>query len=231
MKEASGFFAYASMPADIGQTIERSAANSAVSSGTSTISTWAELDIVGHFISDKVLEGIEYADFFIADISELNFNVTYEIGYAIGKSKRILLVKNKSIQPQGLKISDVGIFDTLGYKEYQNSFELNTFLNNTSTLKPIDVSVALNIKAPVYLLDTPHKTDWSTRIISRIKKAGFTFRNFDPNESPRLSAYDAINQVAQSYGVVVPLLSSHSVGATTHNMRAAFIAGLNSCSE
>lgn len=226
MKEASGFFAYASMPADIGQTIERSAANSAVSSGTSTISTWAELDIVGHFISDKVLEGIEYADFFIADISELNFNVTYEIGYAIGKSKRILLVKNKSIQPQGLKISDVGIFDTLGYKEYQNSFELNTFLNNTSTLKPIDVSVALNIKAPVYLLDTPHKTDWSTRIISRIKKAGFTFRNFDPNESPRLSAYDAINQVAQSYGVVVPLLSSHSVGATTHNMRAAFIAGL-----
>ncbi|MFQ2529548.1 hypothetical protein ACK30K_19450 [Aeromonas caviae] len=141
MKEASGFFAYASMPADIGQTIERSAANSAVSSGTSTISTWAELDIVGHFISDKVLEGIEYADFFIADISELNFNVTYEIGYAIGKSKRILLVKNKSIQPQGLKISDVGIFDTLGYKEYQNSFELNTFLNNTSTLRKVRTSI------------------------------------------------------------------------------------------
>src|SRR5690606_23272537 len=83
-----------------------------------------------------------------------------------------------------------------------------------------------NVKAPVYLLDTPNKTDWSTRITSRIKKAGFIFRNFDPNELPRLSAYDAINQVAQSYGVVVPLLAERATGSAIHNMRAAFIAGL-----
>ncbi|MDN8812074.1 hypothetical protein Q0M12_13825, partial [Staphylococcus aureus] len=87
-----------------------------------------------------------------------------------------------------------------GFQEYQNSPELSGFLNNASAWKSIDVSAALNLKAPVYLLDTPHKTDWSTRIISRIKKGGFIFRNFDPNETPRLSAYDAINQVAQSYG-------------------------------
>lgn len=226
MKDVTGFFAYASTPAEIGQTIERAAANCAKTSGATDISTWVALDIVGHFISSEVLAGIEAADFLIADISELNFNVTYEVGYAIGKSKRVLLVKNKSLQSRGLKISDVGIFDTLGYKEYQNSSELSAFLSNTSALKAIDVSAALNIKAPVYLLDTPYKTDWSTRIISRIKKAGFTFRNFDPNESPRLSAYDAINQVAQSYGVVVPLLSSGATGAAIHNMRAAFIAGL-----
>lgn len=226
MKDVIGFFAYASTPAEIGQTIESAVATSSRTNTKTVVSTWRALDIVGHFISDEVLASIDAADFLVADISELNFNVTYEIGYALGKSKRVLFVKNKSLQSQGLKISDVGIFDTLGFQEYQNSLELSGFLNNASAWKSIDVSAALNLKAPVYLLDTPHKTDWSTRIISRIKKGGFIFRNFDPNETPRLSAYDAINQVAQSYGVVVPLLSTGATGAAIHNMRAAFIAGL-----
>lgn len=226
MKDVIGFFAYASTPVEIGQTIESAVATSSRTNTKTVVSTWRALDIVGHFISDEVLASIDAADFLVADISELNFNVTYEIGYALGKSKRVLLVKNKSLQSQGLKISDVGIFDTLGFQEYQNSPELSGFLNNASAWKSIDVSAALNLKAPVYLLYTPHKTDWSTRITSRIKKAGFIFRNFDPNETPRLSAYDAINQVAQSYGVVVPLLSTGATGAAIHNMRAAFIAGL-----
>jgi hypothetical protein len=227
MKQTIGFFAYASKPMDVGQTIETAVGIVSKLSGTNIIKTWTALDIVGQFISNEVLSGIDAADLLIADITELNFNVTYEIGYAIGKGKQVLLVKNRSIQSRGLKISDVGIFDTLGYKEYQNSTELSEFISSKKELKPLDVSAFLNMKAPVYLLDAPNKTDWSTRIISRIKKAGFTFRNFDPNESPRLSAYDAIAQVAQSYGVVVPLLSFNSIGADIHNMRAAFIAGLS----
>lgn len=226
MTSIRGFFAYASIPSEVGQTIERAVATGGKAGGTPQISTWMALDIVGHFIAGEVLSGIDSADFLIADITELNFNVTYEIGYAIGKSKPVLLVRNKSFQPRSVKISDVGIFDTLGYKEYQNSAELTAFTAGASNLKAIDAGTPLNLKAPVYLLDTPHKTDWSTRVISRIKKGGFTFRNFDPNESPRLSAYDAIAQVAQSYGVVVPLLQANATGAAIHNLRAAFIAGL-----
>lgn len=226
MKGITGFFAYASTPSEVGQTIERAVVAITKTGSPIEISTWIALDIVGHFISGEVLAGIDAADFLIADITELNFNVTYEIGYAIGKSKPVLLVRNKSFQSRNVRISDVGIFDTLGYREYQNSSELSAYLGSASTLKAIDAVAPLNIKAPVYLLDTPHKTDWSTRVISRIKKAGFIFRNFDPNESPRLSAYDAISQVAQSYGIVVPLLQANATGAAIHNMRAAFIAGL-----
>ncbi|MCV0437082.1 MAG: nucleoside 2-deoxyribosyltransferase [Hydrogenophaga sp.] len=227
MSEIVGFFAYASSPVEIGQTIERAIDEGRKVSGGVIVKTWTALDIVGHFISTEVLNDIESADFVVADITELNFNVAYEIGYAIGKSKRVLLVKNKAIQPRGMKISDVGIFDTLGYKEYQNSAEMALILQNATSSKPLDVSALLNIKAPVYLIDTPNKTDWSSRIVSRIKKAGFIFRTFDPNEAPRLSAYDAITQVAQSYGVVVPLLASNATGASIHNMRAAFVAGLS----
>jgi len=222
----TGFYAYASLPAEIGQTIEEAASN--VNSGaTIGVETWQALDIAGQFISEKVLEGIDSCDFFIADISVLNFNVTYEIGYAIGREKRILLTKNRSIRECGPTIKEVGIFDTLGYKEYQNSIELCAFIKEANNSEPLNIPSKINIKSPVYLLEGLHKTDWATRIVSRIKKARFLFRSFDPNEQPRLSANDAINQVSQSHGVVIPLLSCSAVGAEVHNMRGAFIAGLS----
>ena len=83
----TAFYAYPAMPAKIGQTIEDTIDNINEKDGPISVSSWKSLDIVGQFISDKVLTGIDYADIFIADISVLNFNVTYEIGYAIGRKK------------------------------------------------------------------------------------------------------------------------------------------------
>lgn len=222
----NGFFAYPSAPAEIGQPIESAAEKINNANNKNNVSTWKSLDIVGQFISSKVIAGINDNDFLIADISKLNFNVTYEIGYAIGKQKRIILTKNSSLISDDSLIKEVGIFDTIGYIEYQNSDQLIHLVSNVNDNSPLDILVPINKKAPVYLLDTPYKTDWSTRIVSRIKKSGYIFRNFDPNELPRLSAYDAISQVSQSYGIVVPLLSTNSKGHEIHNIRAAFIAGL-----
>lgn len=220
-----GFYAYASAPDEIGQTVEQ-AVKAVNASPRVTVETWKALDIPGHFISEKVLEGIDTCTFLIADISVLNFNVTYEIGYAIGKRKRILLTKNKSVREGSLTIREVGIFDTIGYQEYQNSAELSKFIDSANHASPLNIPSKINIKSPVYLLEGMHKTDWASRIVSRIKKARFLFRSFDPNEQPRLSANDAIDQVSQSHGVVVPLLSNTTVGSEVHNMRGAFIAGL-----
>lgn len=226
-KKGSGFFAYASTPIEIGETIEKAVKEiNNDSSSTVELETWRALDIPGHFISEKVLEGIDASDFIVADISVLNFNVTYEIGYAIGKKKRVLLTRNKSIREGDLTIREVGIFDTLGYKEYQNSRELSQFISLANQTNPLNINKKINIKSPVYLLEGQHKTDWASRIVSRIKKARYLFRSFDPNEQPRLSANDAIDQVAQSHGVVVPLLSSNAVTSEVHNMRGAFISGL-----
>lgn len=222
----SGFYAYASHPPEIGQTIEQAVA-ALKSSSKSEVVTWKALDIPGHFIAEEVLEGIGSSDFLVADISILNFNVTYEIGYAIGRGKRVLLTRNKTIKETSPAIREVGIFDTLGYKEYQNSQELREFISTSNKITPLVISNKINTKSPVYFLEGMHKTDWASRIISRIKKARFLFRSFDPNEQPRLSANDAIVQVSQSHGVVVPLLSNNVVGADVHNIRGAFIAGLS----
>jgi hypothetical protein len=79
---------------------------------------------------------------------------------------------------------------------------------------------------PVYLIEARIRTDPVTRIISRVKKARLFFRSYDPQESARLSGSDAFTQVAESYGVLLHLLSNHMVDAPIHNIRVAFLAGL-----
>jgi hypothetical protein len=221
MTSSKFFFAYPSNPSVIGQPIETAITKSI------DVKSWKALDVYGHFIAEEVVAGINSCNTFVADISVLNFNVTYEIGFAIGKQKRILLTKNSSIKEIGAYIRNVGIFDTIGYSSYENSTQLSDLIHNSISNNPLKISFPINTKAPVYLIDTKHKTDWATRIVSRVKKAGYIYRSFDPNESPRLSAYDAIFQVASSYGVVVPLLSTAYENSTIHNMRASFIAGLS----
>jgi hypothetical protein len=62
--------------------------------------------------------------------------------------------------------------------------------------------------------------------MARIKKARLRFRQFDPEEQSRLRAGEAIDNVAESHGVVTVLLPRDRVDAVVHNYRAAFVAGL-----
>jgi hypothetical protein len=218
------FFAYASNPSSVGEIIE--SAVKKINSFSEKIKSWKEVNVVGSFIIAGIQKAIDEREVFVADITTLNFNVTYEVGYAIGRGKKILIVKNKSITESDPRIGEVGIFDTIGYSEYTNSDQLYAFLLNPNANVLLGDRPQLNTKVPLYILEQKFKTDYATRITARIKKAKYFYRSFDPNETPRLSAYDAINQVGQSYGVLVSLLSKETNDYKIHNLRAAFIAGL-----
>ena len=61
-----GFYAYASHPPEIGQTIEQ--AVEALKANTKIdVKTWRTLDIPGHFISQEVLEEIDSCGFLLCN--------------------------------------------------------------------------------------------------------------------------------------------------------------------
>lgn len=221
------FYAYPSAPVQIGDAVEHAIRTLHENFGITTVRSWRTLDIAGHFIADQVLNKIEEANVFIADVSQLNFNVTYEVGFALAKGKRVVLTRHKGLQAKPPLIADVGIFDTLGYLEYQNSDELGGIIRSITDPTPSIKNIyALNKKAPVYLIAARLRTDPVTRIISRVKKAKLFFRNFDPQETPRLSATNAFEQVSQSFGVLVHLLPERITDSHVHNIQSAFLAGL-----
>lgn len=223
----SSFFAYPNSPTQVGDAVEHAIRILRENFGITTVQSWRALDIAGHFIADQVLDKIEGSSVFFADVSQLNFNVAYEVGFALAKGKRVVLTRHKGLQAKPPLIADVGIFDTLGYLDYQNGDELAAIIRGVANAEPSVKNVySLNKKAPVYLIAARVRTDPVTRIISRVKKAKLFFRNFDPQETPRLSATNAFEQVSQSFGVLLHLLPERVSDSHIHNIQAAFLAGL-----
>lgn len=223
----SGLVAYPCEPKEIGQTICRCLETIHQNDRFRQLLGWEENDIPGRFVTTEVLNRIESGSIFVADITRLNFNVVFEIGYAIGCKKRAFIVRNENIRPNDDLIRQVGIFDTLGYTTYTDSSSLIKLISNITDLTPLRFDDSLtNNKTPVYVILPQNKGDIETHLISRIKKARLFYRSFDPEEQGRLSAPEAIENVAHSHGVVISLLASIYTDFDIHNFRAAFIAGL-----
>jgi hypothetical protein len=126
------FIAYADQPPDIGDTIEAAAKLVQQPPGEQTLLTWRGLAIGGQFIASRVHEGIDNHGCLIGDLSVLNENVTYEIGYAIGREKRLILIMNTDFPAGKDEIDKIGIFDTIGWLRYANSEQLVVKIRRTS---------------------------------------------------------------------------------------------------
>lgn len=222
------FYAYSSTPAAVGQTIEASAQQLRQDRQfEGIIETWRQIDIPGRFLIDGIAQRIDTADIVLADITHLNFNVIYEIGYAIGKGKRVFLTVNQAYSPQLKEISRLGMFDTLGHQRYENSDQLSACIKKVKDETPAKFpEVNIDRGAPVYLLNVSSRTEIAVRVAARIKKSKIKFRNFDPVEQPRLSALEAYRGVAESISVVVLLVANSVTDSADNNYRGAFVAGL-----
>ncbi len=123
-------------------------------------------------------------------------------------------------------VKEVGIFDTLGYHEYADDEALLQRLTSHVEPLPLQVDKTLDRKAPVYIIEPLTRGNAETTMISRVKKARYQYRSFNPNEDSRLSAFDAIRQVGSSSGVLVCFQAASVPSSVTNNVRAIFVAGL-----
>lgn len=228
MSRVKGFFAYPSKLQQVSETIRLAIDDVKKFHAVADVTGWEELDIPGRLISTEVLRGIDQADFLIADISLLNFNVTYEVGYAIGRGKRVIVVRNEAYgKAEDERIRRLGIFDTLGYRSYENARDLVSHIKSVRDVESLLRDIPVDRNQPIYVTKTRYQSDYAIRIAARLRKTGLGHRSFDPSEQPRLSAIDAIAQVSRSLGVLVHLLPSAIDDSDIHNLRGSFIAGLS----
>lgn len=219
------FYAYPGTPKYLGQIIESA---SEKRRGTNkSLHCWPENDICGRLLTDPIFEQIEACDGLIADITSLNFNVVFEAGYAIGRGKKVYYTVNSGSKTDSALIDEIGIFDNIGYETYQNSDDLSSLIGTMDESDPLFIDHPKNIKTPIYILEHRTRTEGLTRIISRTKKSRIRHQSFNPDESIRLSAFEAIQKVSESSGVIIPLASKRLNESNRHNIRAAFVAGLS----
>lgn len=190
---------------------------------------WEFNDVAGNPLISPIIERIGASTFIVADITYLNPNVVYEIGYSIGSNKRAFLIRHRTIPGDKSHARQAGVFDTLGYHEYESADALCNRLTSHIQADSLAVSSPLDRKAPVYIVEPPEKGDAGTLMISRLKKAHYRYRSFNPGEDSRLSAVDAIRQVSASAGVLLLLQmpkGENDFVSLVHNTRTLFVAGL-----
>ncbi len=187
---------------------------------------WVFNDIAGAPIISPILAKIDESPFVVADITYLNLNVVYEIGFAIGRGKRAFLVRNKTIEGDKTLVNAVGIFDTLGYHEYDSYEELKDRLSAHIEPTSIPFSTSLDSKFPVYIVEPSVRDDGINTSISRIKKARYPYRSFHGVDDLRMPAPETTRHVAAVSGIILPFQDPATTGSMEHNIRCMFVAGL-----
>ena len=222
----TAFYAYPGKPTEIAQTIRAAISAFNSTSETYNLEGWEKNDISGIPLTAPIFSKISGGEFLAADVTYINENVAFEIGYAIGSKKRVLLFVNSSHNYDLDLWGKIGIVDTLGYESYENSQTLTTLLASKTDFSPLEFEVATNHQQPVYIVEPSKKNDAHLMLVSRTKKARWKYRSFNPDEDVRLSALDAIQHVTQSAGVITPLQPEFIQNSREQNIRAMFVAGL-----
>lgn len=103
--------------------------------------SWEDTKVDGNIVIDVIVEHIRKADFFIADLTGINPNVLFELGFAIATNKRIWLLIDNSITRAREDFQDLGLLTTVGYVDYSNSKQLVTKFYKTRPYEELNATI------------------------------------------------------------------------------------------
>lgn len=222
------FFLFPSQPAIISKTIEEGIRLIQSNAPDMRLMSWRAMGAIGNLVFCQVCKTLRFSSVAVTDVTTLNFNLMFEIGYAFGLGLPVVPIRDVSYAVDRKQFDELGLLDTFGYLDFQNSTDL------AEKLPPVAASARttfhqnypINEEQPCYIMKGPIVTEGVIKLMSAMKKSGLRFRTFDPKETSRLSLQDALKETQTSLGVVAHLLAPQRVGATVHNARCAFVAGL-----
>jgi len=233
----TGFVAYPSQPPLLAETI-RSAINEINKGNRVSLKSWEDCKVGGKVVIEELCRSIDQAEIFCADLTDLNANVMFELGYAIATNKRIWLMLDASFSVAKTQFDQLRVLTTIGYAKYCNSSELTTKfyrdepyadLENTIFEQAIRPNLIPTIGQKILYLKSLHDTEAAIRISQRIEQLRTPETEVivdDPKESTVQSLTWYGTQVYSSFGVVCHLTSPSRSGAPLHNARYALVSGM-----
>lgn len=225
--QQSVFFAYSSKPPNIAATIESAIETLREVNRKWNWVPWTALPVPGQIIFCEICKAMRDSVAVVCDVTTLNFNVLFELGYAIGLGLPVLPIRDTSYDLNRRDFDSLSLLDTLGYIDFTNSGHLREQLTSRLPGQALpEMTARIHRDAPLYLLKGPIETEGVLQLTATLKKANFRFRAYDPIETPRLSLHDARRQVASSVGIIANLLDSNRIDALVHNGRCAIICGM-----
>jgi hypothetical protein len=222
-------FLYPSKPQLIAETIEEAIKRLG---NSIRVAGWKNLQPTGQVIFCAICKQLRFSSVAVTDVTTLNFNLLFEIGYAVGLGIPVLPIRDTTFLKDKHAFTELGMLDAIGYIDFQNSQELaDKISTDLPHAKRFEASYELNQEQPIFVVKSPIATDASARLTATVAKTGLRARTFDPVETTRITLHEAARQVRSSLGVIVHLIDNNRDGATVHNARGALMAGLAMAGE
>ena len=241
MTVASGFYAYASESDHRSDTIE--AAIRAINERkVADITSWRSLKIGGKIVITEVLNGIELSDMFLCDLTGLNPNVLFELGYAIGLRKRVWITLDATKEKSSDLLHSLDIVSAFGYRSYANDRDImEQFLGDSPYFDLfshplaehdgwIDRLISSTADADVFYIPSSVESTAVTRLldyfdtIKRRNRRKVVVRDKIEDSYDTLRLY--LRNMLDSNAVIAHLDDPDSPGAQLNNARCSLFAGM-----
>ena len=200
--------------------------------------SWEELAIGGRLVISAVLSAIDDSDVSIFDVSTLNPNVLYELGYAIGRARRIWLLVDSSDAEAIAQWDRFRLLSSVGYRGWTSSEDIR---NNYAADQPhlaestiYDQLIEPNLVneprgAAIFYMPMSWDTDAKLAVDRRLAieaNQGVRLITADPTESALNPLSWYAQKVNETAATVVHFSADRRTLAPIRNARAALIAGL-----
>ena len=200
------------------------------------IKTWEECSPSGTFLINTICKAIDESDLFFADLTGINANVMFELGYAIARKKRIWLIFDDTY-PKGKNLfNQLRVLTTIGYVRCCNSDDIvsgfyrdKPHLDTTNTIfhTAIEPNLEPGGHRGILHLKSQHENQAAMRMSTLLQKRlpGKTIVD-DPRESPvQALAWYGIH-VFGCNGVLCHFTDPEREGAYLQTARHALVCGM-----
>ncbi len=231
------FFAYPSRPASLVETIKE-AVGEINRSRNVKVQIWERVVQPGKMLITPIEKSIKRAQIFACDVTYPNFNVLYELGFAVGQGKRLWTCRDDTVD-SGKRIESAPLKSLvpLTYAPYRNYVELaNAFLQNkpwndleASLLGKTFMSRRIPATTPSLLhLKAPEETTASLRLTRAIEASYFCDSHVpdNPKDNPSGTLNWYAEKVRDADAIIAHLLSDEQRGTHYHNMKCSFVCGI-----
>ncbi|WP_416150249.1 P-loop ATPase, Sll1717 family [Salipaludibacillus sp. HK11] len=226
-----GFYAYPSEPKDLNETIENCIEK--INSAGFQLKSWKSLRVQGNVIIEEIINEIDESDLFFCDLTYLNFNVLFELGYAIGRNKKIFVSINDNIKNAVREYQKLNLLTNVGFSTYSNSSDIfEAFLKEKpweDKDKTLIKSIMTNVTPKsdkLFYVKSPIDTEASAKLSIEIKHSELASIVDDPKEGTPQNLKWYIESVLGSVGTVIQLLSNSHQDNEIMNAKNSFLGGL-----
>ncbi|MEO1255029.1 MAG: hypothetical protein AAFY41_09110 [Bacteroidota bacterium] len=237
MQPLQAFYAYASQPERVSESISN--AIEQINSSTSEIEIigWERMTrITARPIIDRVCNYIDESDLFICDLTTHNHNVLFELGYAIAKNKRIWITLNPDFHDAEERYRDLKLITTLGYQTYTDSYELRNkffadepFKDTAETIFERNQEIIQNTKPKyknsVFHLKSQKETKEATELERALRRGKLTIIQDDPQQGTGQSLGWYLENIFNAVAVLIHL-STPEKENQGHDAKYSLAAGI-----